>query len=275
MANYGFPYKGSKNKIAKHIISQLPSGKRLVDLFGGGGAISHCAVESGKWTTVLYNEYNPLPYKLFKRAISGEFNYDNFKPEWVSREQFNEQKEQDGYIKYIWSFGNNGHSYLFGKNIENSKRILHNAVVFNDLTEIYKILPEFNGFDNCQTIKERRIFISKLIKSLNKNDRGLEQLEQLVRLETSCGDYRYVQLQDKDIIYCDPPYADTDKYDKNGFNHDEFWQWVRDCEHPVYVSEYSAPDDFVPISSVEKLGLLNPNSPTRKIKTENLYWNGK
>lgn len=34
--NYGIPYKGSKSKIAKEILRELPSGKRLVDLFGGG-----------------------------------------------------------------------------------------------------------------------------------------------------------------------------------------------------------------------------------------------
>ena len=57
--NYGFPYMGSKSKIADWVIDQLPSGKRLVDLFGGGGAITHCAVESKKWQQVVYNELNP------------------------------------------------------------------------------------------------------------------------------------------------------------------------------------------------------------------------
>lgn len=38
MSDYGMPYMGSKSKIALDIIKKLPSGKRLVDLFGGGGA---------------------------------------------------------------------------------------------------------------------------------------------------------------------------------------------------------------------------------------------
>jgi len=33
---YGMPYQGSKNQIAENILSYLPRGKRLVDLFGGG-----------------------------------------------------------------------------------------------------------------------------------------------------------------------------------------------------------------------------------------------
>ena len=35
--HYGVPYQGNKSRIADKIISVLPSGERLVDLFGGGG----------------------------------------------------------------------------------------------------------------------------------------------------------------------------------------------------------------------------------------------
>lgn len=34
--HYGVPYQGNKSRIADRIISVLPAGKRLVDLFGGG-----------------------------------------------------------------------------------------------------------------------------------------------------------------------------------------------------------------------------------------------
>jgi len=48
------------------------------------------------------------------------------------------------------------------------------------------------------------------------------------------------------IIYCDPPYANVTKY-KSQIDHDRFWNWVRERSeegHKVFVSEYSAPDDF-------------------------------
>ena len=44
MKSFGLPYQGSKNDIAWQIVGNLPSGKRLVDLFGGGGAITHAAL---------------------------------------------------------------------------------------------------------------------------------------------------------------------------------------------------------------------------------------
>ena len=81
---YGIPYMGSKSKISDAIISALPSGKRFVDLFGGGFAMSHCALLSHKYESVLYNEINPLLPALIKRCINGLTS-----PEWVSRERFN------------------------------------------------------------------------------------------------------------------------------------------------------------------------------------------
>ena len=56
------------------------------------------------------------------------------------------------------------------------------------------------------------------------------------------------------VIYCDPPYRGTLGYGwvryragtKETFDHDRFWDWVRkqSQKNIVYVSEYSAPDDF-------------------------------
>ena len=61
---------GSKTAIAEELISILPSGKRFVDLFGGGFAMSHCAIMSGKYNKVYYNELNPLLVELIKKAIA-------------------------------------------------------------------------------------------------------------------------------------------------------------------------------------------------------------
>jgi DNA adenine methylase len=37
----------------------------------------------------------------------------------------------------------------------------------------------------------------------------------------------------------------VEKYDGREFNNEEFWDWVRTRDYPVYVSEYNAPDDFI------------------------------
>ena len=278
--NYGMPYMGSKSKIAERIIHTLPSGKRLVDLFGGGGAISHCAKLSGKWDTVLYNELNPLVCEVLQDAMDGKYSYDVFKPEWVSREEFMAKRDTCGYIKYIWSFGNNGRDYLFGKDTEEYKRMFHQMVVFGDYTD--NIYPDLHIPDELINIKERRLWLKKWVREkLGSRTGGLEQLEQLERLQqleqlqVSNKSYLDVELHDGDVIYCDPPYAGTAKYSKDGFNHAEFWQWLRDCPHCVIVSEYSAPEDIQLINSIAKISLLKGDGKPRKTMIENLYWNAK
>jgi len=58
--------------------------------------------------------------------------------------------------------------------------------------------------------------------------------------------YDELSFPDNSIIYCDPPYANTTKY-KDDFNHSDFWQWCRARTkdgHKLFVSEYTAPEDF-------------------------------
>ena len=46
------------------------------------------------------------------------------------------------------------------------------------------------------------------------------------------------------VIYCDPPYKDTDQYKINGedgFNFNEFEEWISEQKYPCVVSSYKAP----------------------------------
>ena len=45
MKRYGVPYKGSKNQIAEWVCSHFPKATNFYDLFAGGCAITHCAME--------------------------------------------------------------------------------------------------------------------------------------------------------------------------------------------------------------------------------------
>ena len=117
--NYGIPYMGSKNRIAKWIIDNLPPAEHFYDLFGGGGAISHCALLSGKYKYVHYNELNPLIVKAFAMAVNGEFKNEN---RWISREDFFKLKDTDPYVSLCFSFGNNCKCYCYSKKIEHIKK---------------------------------------------------------------------------------------------------------------------------------------------------------
>lgn len=101
MNQYGAPYMGSKSKIAEDILAILPRGKRFVDLFGGGFAMTHCAMLSGKYEEFYYNELNPLVVDMIKKAIAGEYKNER---RWIDRETFFNLKDTDGYVKLCWSY---------------------------------------------------------------------------------------------------------------------------------------------------------------------------
>lgn len=101
---YGVPYQGSKNRIAEDIIALLPKGKRFVDLFAGGCAMTHCALLSDKWERVLCNDKYPIRgQEVFRQACDGEFN----KPEYfriVSKEEFMRRRFIEGWMIDVWGW---------------------------------------------------------------------------------------------------------------------------------------------------------------------------
>lgn len=65
-------------------------------------------------------------------------------------------------------------------------------------------------------------------------------------VELICDSYEnYSNLTDC-LIYADPPYQNTTSYKTAKFNHQKFFEWCRlmSAKNTVFVSEYSAPDDF-------------------------------
>lgn len=134
MKRYGIPYKGSKNSIARKIVSFLPSADVLIDICAGGCAITHAALEiceglAPKWERIIANDICEMPLKLFKGAICGEYADEK---RWIDRETFQKLKDVDPYVRYCWSFGNNGTDYLYAQEVEPWKKALHYARVFGD-----------------------------------------------------------------------------------------------------------------------------------------------
>ena len=79
------------------------------------------------------------------------------------------------------------------------------------------------------------------------------------------------------LIYCDSPYKGKPKYDyfREAFDHDKFWDIVRESSkyNDVYVSEYSAPDDFECVLEIKTKLDLNTKGDLTRI--ERLFkWKG-
>ena len=269
--NYGIPYKGSKNKIAESIIAQLPPAKHFYDLFGGGGAMTHCALLSGKYEFVHYNEFNPLVFKAFKMAINGEFKNET---RWISKEDFERLKDSDPYVACCFSFGNSFRTYAYNSETEKFKKAVHYSIFFDDdsLLKEYIDLKDFKY--NSGSIKERRLELQRYMKT--NLIESLERLERLQSLESinNCRvllsnlSYEEVPIESDSVIYCDPPYTNTDSYCIS-FEHDKFHEWLRKCREKnqqVFISEYQMPDDFFEVYYKEKTCAFNDQKVSKKLE---------
>ena len=181
------PYKGSKNAIAKWIIEQLPASDCLVDLFGGGGAITHAAMLSGKWKRFIYNDFDAVTVKAFRMAVNGEFADER---RWISREDFQNLKD-DPYAVLCYSFGNNSKDYAYSKEVEPWKRALHYAYVYGDVSEFEKFGIKTDGTRTdimAHHDEYKKIYIGWYIKNIMKSDAEYElekaELEKNIRDES-------------------------------------------------------------------------------------------
>lgn len=280
------PYMGSKNKIAEWIIDQLPKAKHFYDLFGGGGAISHCATLSRKYEVVHYNELNPLIYKAFQMSVNGEFKNEK---RWISREDFHKMKDADPYVALCFSFGNNPFkNYAYAKDVEPCKKALHYSICFNDNSLLSEIVDIKNLKYTSNDLHKRRLQLQYYLKNYIKDvapfcntDSGnvrnilqslerlerLQSLEKLQCLEITNLDYKDVQIEADSVIYCDPPYVNTNSY-KIDFNHNDFYDWCINQKN-CFISEYTMPINFKLVG--ERCKICTFNDENIKVTTEKLF----
>jgi site-specific DNA-adenine methylase len=185
---------GSKRKLAGKIIDKIVKDngdiEHFYDLFGGGGAVSFAALQNPRIKHVHYNELNGGVVALLKDVVENGVTDKYY--QWIDRETFNENKTRDdwlgGLCKVVWSFGNNQKDYLFGKHIEEQKRLAHEIIV-NTSKEAASKLSEILGakitvptgglFGN---IEARRLELRSQLA--NRFDlQHLENLQQLKHIE--------------------------------------------------------------------------------------------
>ena len=147
MAKYGLPYQGSKNKIAPWVIEYMPKAHTLVDLFAGGCAVTHCALLSDKYEEVIANDITDS-VELFRDALEGRL--EKYEPDrFRTREDFFAEKDNNPFVRIIYSFGNNQRTYLYGRNIEPYKKAVHEMLY-------------------APTVNERRLKFKAVIREMEK-----------------------------------------------------------------------------------------------------------
>lgn len=285
MANYGIPYMGSKNTIAHIIVDVLPKAENFYDLFCGGCSITHCAMLSKKWKHIIFNDIDKDMPQLFLDSIRGKYKDEK---RWISREDFDKEKNDSAYIRCVWSFGNKGTNYLYGKEIEQYKKAFWYAVMFDDFSYFWKLginIPHLKA----KTYKEKRLKIHQWIVKQAKlgkqtdRDQALERLERLQSLQSLealerlqllvmyAKSYDEIPIKENSVVYCDIPYENTAEYVNSGFNHKKFYDWAYNQKELVVISSYNVSDDrFQRVINLRKSGTLKGGS-TGKTLNEGLF----
>ena len=284
---WGMPWMGSKSDIAWQVVNAIPKGETFVDLFFGGGAITHAAIVSKRWDNFIANDILGTP-DIFIKAVRGELKgYDRF----VSRSEF--KASDDIVVKMLWSFGNDLKSYLWSPKNERIKGIATQMLTAKTLESRRMYFKNFIGalkkediqnIDRLEWIERLERFQSlqglerlELLQSLQGLDRlerlqHLQGLERIERLQGLKCDYRAVTIPRGGVVYCDIPYNGTSGY-IGGFDHEAFYEWFSSLKVPAFCSEYDAP--FTMVAEWDKFKKKGDRRKmnVEKIK-ERLYFNG-
>lgn len=210
---------GSKSRIAKYIVPILQSYidkngiENYIEPFIGGANI----IDKIKCKNKYASDNNEYLIELYK-------NLDkiNTLPETITKEEYSKVRD------------------CYNNNSSNYEKWYVGAIGF---------LASYNGrfFDGgyagiihtkANTIRD---YYDEAKRNLEK------QIPNLKDIHWKCCDYRELKNIRNFLIYCDIPYKDTKQYNTSkNFNHDVFWEWVRDKSknNIAIVSECQAPKDM-------------------------------
>lgn len=227
-------YMGSKNRIAKHILPIILKNRKpnqwYVEPFCGG-----CNTIDKVGGNRLANDNNKYLIAMLMGVMS-----DNNYPKNIDKPLY-------GFIRDVY----------------NNK--IKDTSITDDLIGWIGFMGSANGrfFEGgySGTSKTKagsvRDYIAESIRNIEK------QKPNLSGIKFTCLNYRDLPIPSNSVIYCDIPYKGTKQYSTGkDFNHLEFWQWCRDIRamgHQIFISEYSAPDDFVCVWQQEVKSSLSAN----------------
>lgn len=225
-------YMGSKNRLTKELIpiitADLQSNQWYVEPFVGGCNM----IDKIQHPLRLGADSNEYLIALLKYVQSG-----GELPEFIDKDEYLRVKANpEGYDKWYTGFC----GFIASRN----------GVFFSTYAGI------------CNTKQGERNYLREKRNNLLKQD--------LFGIKLECCSYDELVIPDNSVIYCDPPYQATTGY-KDAFDSAKFWDWVREkskAGNKVYVSEYTAPDDFKCIWSKE---LSSSLSNTSKKSSEKLF----
>lgn len=278
---YGLPYKGSKNAIAQKIVNALPSGESFCDACCGGGSILMASALSGKYTRVTGYDVNEAIVGLIRATMIdfGTIDYEHDLPS-VDRKAFFEARNRsagisDWLVRYCYSFGNDGQTFLWSDDMHEGFRLLEDAIRGKTLDErVHEIQKLAKRKDAIELMSRVEPFVR--LRRIKKVEKTMLYSKTMTSIDVGVKSIFDVDYDKFDVIYFDPPYKDTKGYFKVKFDYSAFEKLIsglRDKGKRVFVSEYSQPTDgFTCVAEFSKQVLINKTGNTAGV--ERLFFGG-
>lgn len=239
-------YSGSKKRFARYIVPILENALEhddiFIDLFGGGMNIVcevdckiKLAYDYNRYVIALWNELKENGMKNIPEKLDEDTYYD-MKRSYIDR---------DGrYPDYILGYVGNACSY--------GSAWWNGYARFNERKNEDHIGEAYRGLE-----------------------RQLEKFKELKGTVFTYDSYDRVELPRNSVIYCDPPYASTKKYESD-FDSEKFFEWVREMTakgYKIFISEYDAPSDFVCIWEKDKKDGMGTSVKGKRqgVRTEKVF----
>lgn len=250
-------YSGSKRKFIKELLPILLQNSNeetiFIDAFmGGGNVISEVPLKNkygfdiNRYVIDLWNDIkeNGVNSSCITPCLS-EDEYYKIKKSYLNKDK----QYSNGLIGYVGNCCSYGSAWFNG------------YAKFNKQKNEDHIKEAYNGM--IKHIKGFKFLDNTTFKSWD------------YRMSTSS-----IFHKNNTIIYCDPPYASTKKYESD-FDNEAFWKWARAFSqkgYRIYISEYDAPCDFKCIwQKMKKDGMgTTKKGFSQNNKIEKLFvYNGK
>jgi DNA adenine methylase len=231
-------YIGGKSKIASALVDVIaglaPEARVAVEPFMGGGAIT--AKLAQRYETVIASDAHEDLVLMWQAVLAGWVP-----PTDISESEYQALKSEPpsalrGFAGFGGSFGGKwfGGYARGGFNSDGSPR-------------------------NHQAESARAV--NRIAKSLHDG------------VTVSLKDYLDVEVPDGALVYCDPPYANSQGYTTGDFDSQQFWKWADKVSDraTVVVSEYTAPETWKSVWSAAKRQSITLPSQGREYRHENLF----
>ena len=245
------PYQGSKNGIVEQIYNtirqlNIPRPTLIKAPFAGGGALEYYLAMKG--FKVEASDIDSSLVRLHNCCRDIPEDVIQWGKHAFTKAEFKEVIKDDSVfsalVRSIWSFGNDGRTYLTSTEKQDAK-----------IEDFYKGIAEPN-------VRFKHIEDICILWKHKPN----------MALTFTCKSYEDVTVNEGELAYCDPPYAGTAGYRSGAFDHDKFYAWALAQKGLVLVSEYNMPEPFVLIGQYPKWVEMSQKTRS-KMAEERLYAN--